>query len=180
MPYPLCDAISKRYCAICHTAKSMHHPHKIDDRHRECKTGGGADFALVLGSDNSHTTRGEVSRTGLQSDREQGACLAKEPALSLKFLLLDVVLRTLRRARATPKSSSPCFWDFLAFFPLQENPCFFWGIFPFFPRNFRGSAEKILLFLVVFLANFRTSKAKKIRASVRSQILSVKRRHLHN
>ena len=24
------------------TPKSTHHPHKIDDQHRECKTGGGA------------------------------------------------------------------------------------------------------------------------------------------
>ena len=38
------------------TAKSTHHPHKIDDQHRECKTGGGAYFAFFLGSDNSHTT----------------------------------------------------------------------------------------------------------------------------
>ena len=32
------------------TAKSTHHPHKIDDQHRECKTGGGAYFAFLLGS----------------------------------------------------------------------------------------------------------------------------------
>ena len=38
------------------TAKSTHHPHKIDDQHRKCKTGGGAYFAFFLGSDNSHTT----------------------------------------------------------------------------------------------------------------------------
>ena len=36
--------------------KSTHHPHKIDDQHRECKTGGGAYFAFFLGSENSHTT----------------------------------------------------------------------------------------------------------------------------
>ena len=38
------------------TAKSTHHPHKIDNQHRECKTGGGAYFAFFLASDNSHTT----------------------------------------------------------------------------------------------------------------------------
>ena len=37
------------------TAKSTHHPHKIDDQHREGKIGGGAYFAFFLGSDNSHT-----------------------------------------------------------------------------------------------------------------------------
>ena len=37
-------------------AKSTHHPHKIDDQHCKCKIGGGAYFALFLGSDNSHTT----------------------------------------------------------------------------------------------------------------------------
>ena len=31
--------------------KSTHHPHKIDNQHRECKTGGGAYFAFFLGSD---------------------------------------------------------------------------------------------------------------------------------
>ena len=29
-------------------AKSTHHPHKIDNQHRECKTGGGANFCLFL------------------------------------------------------------------------------------------------------------------------------------
>ena len=38
------------------TAKSMHHPHKIDDQHRECKIGGCTCFAFFLGSGNSHTT----------------------------------------------------------------------------------------------------------------------------
>ena len=38
------------------TGKSPHHSHKIDDQHRECKTGGGAYFAFFLNSDNSHTT----------------------------------------------------------------------------------------------------------------------------
>ena len=38
------------------TAKSTHHPHKIDDQHRECKTGGGAYFVFFLGSENSYTT----------------------------------------------------------------------------------------------------------------------------
>ena len=38
------------------TAKSTHHPHKIDDEPRECKTGGGAHFAFFLGFDNLHTT----------------------------------------------------------------------------------------------------------------------------
>ena len=42
------------------TAKSTHHPHKIDDQHRECKTGGGAYFAFLLGSDNSHTTSPKI------------------------------------------------------------------------------------------------------------------------
>ena len=30
------------------TAKSTHHPHKIDDQHRECKTAGGAYFAFFF------------------------------------------------------------------------------------------------------------------------------------
>ena len=38
------------------TAKSTHHPHKINNQHRECKTGGDAYFAFFLGPDNSHTT----------------------------------------------------------------------------------------------------------------------------
>ena len=41
------------------TARSPHHPHKIDDQHCECKTGasgGGAYFVFFLASDNSHTT----------------------------------------------------------------------------------------------------------------------------
>ena len=38
------------------TPKSTHHPHKIDNQHRECKTGGGAYFAFFLASDNSNTT----------------------------------------------------------------------------------------------------------------------------
>ena len=36
------------------SAKSTHHPHKIDDQHREFETGGGAYFAFLLGSSNSH------------------------------------------------------------------------------------------------------------------------------
>ena len=35
-------------------------PHKIDNQHRECKTGGGAYFAFFLGSDNSHTTTPKI------------------------------------------------------------------------------------------------------------------------
>ena len=41
-------------------AKSTHHPHKSDDQHRKCKTGGGAHFAFFLGSSNSHTTPPEI------------------------------------------------------------------------------------------------------------------------
>ena len=37
-------------------AKSTHHPHKMDNQHRECKTGGGTYFAFFLGSDKLHTT----------------------------------------------------------------------------------------------------------------------------
>ena len=33
---------------VFRTAKSTHHPHKIDDQHRECKTGGGAYFAFFF------------------------------------------------------------------------------------------------------------------------------------
>ena len=57
------------------TAKSTHHPHKIDDQHRECKTGGGAYFAFLLGSDNQHTTPQEyqVMRKVFSGD---GACFA--------------------------------------------------------------------------------------------------------
>ena len=38
------------------TAKSTQYPHKIDDQHGECKTGGGAYFAFSLGSNTLHTT----------------------------------------------------------------------------------------------------------------------------
>ena len=47
--------VPSRVCKF-RTAKSTHHPHKIDDQDRECKTGGGAYFPFFLGSDNSHTT----------------------------------------------------------------------------------------------------------------------------
>ena len=43
------------------TPKSTHHAHKIDDQHRECKTGGGAHFAFFLGSENSHTTPPKIA-----------------------------------------------------------------------------------------------------------------------
>ena len=46
------------------SAKSTHHPHKIDDQHRECKAGGGAYFAFFLGSDNSHTTPQNIPPDG--------------------------------------------------------------------------------------------------------------------
>ena len=42
--------------SVYQTTKSTHHPHKIDDQHCECETGGGAYFTFFLGSDNSHTT----------------------------------------------------------------------------------------------------------------------------
>ena len=35
--------------------ESTHHPHKIEDQHHKCKTGGGAYLPSFLGSDNSHT-----------------------------------------------------------------------------------------------------------------------------
>ena len=47
------------------TVKSAHHPHKIDDQHRECRTGGGAYFASLLGSDNLHTTPEEGFFVGM-------------------------------------------------------------------------------------------------------------------
>ena len=57
---------------FCQAPKSTHHPHKIGDRHRVCKTGGGAYFAFVLGSDNLYTpppkkktTRWERSFVGM-------------------------------------------------------------------------------------------------------------------
>ena len=49
------DSVPLRSHKLHRTAKSTHHPHKIDDQHRECKIGGGAFFAFLLGSDNSHT-----------------------------------------------------------------------------------------------------------------------------
>ena len=58
------------------TAKSTHHPHKIDDQHRKCKIGGGAYFAFLLGSDNSHTTPQKLPRDeeGLLFRRTQEGC----------------------------------------------------------------------------------------------------------
>ena len=55
------------------------------------------------------------------------------------------------------------FLDFLAFF-VARNFLAFLSVFPFFPRDFRGSAQrKILAFWVVFLAFFQQSKERKIR-----------------
>ena len=62
------------------TAKSTHHPHKIDDQHRECKTGGGAYFAFFLGSNNSHTTPPKIP-----PDEEglfRGSCVVRDPLFS--------------------------------------------------------------------------------------------------
>ena len=54
-----------------------------------------------------------------------------------------------------PYSSFPCFFgDFLAFFHLQGNPCFFWAFFPSFPGILGVlSSGKILVFFMVFLAH---------------------------
>ena len=68
-----------------HTA-STYHPHKIDDQHRECKTGGGAYFAFLLGSDNSHTTPPPLPK--IPPDKEGllwGLCVVRSP-LYLLFI----------------------------------------------------------------------------------------------
>ena len=56
-------------------------------------------------------------------------------------------------AIALPLSSFPCFFGFPCFFPCKDFLCFF-EHFPFFPRDFRGSAQRKnpLVFWVVFLA----------------------------
>ena len=55
------------------------------------------------------------------------------------------------------------FLEFLVFL-LCEEFLVFWGVFPFFSRDFRGSAGiKILVFLVVFLAFFPKNKERKDR-----------------
>ena len=46
----------RNFGCVFRPPKSTHHPHKIDNQHRECKTGGGAYFAFFLGSEDSHTT----------------------------------------------------------------------------------------------------------------------------
>ena len=60
------------------TAKSTHHPHKIDDQHRECKTRGGAYFAFFLGSDNSHTPP-PPKKTPDEEDLLWGWCVVGGP-----------------------------------------------------------------------------------------------------
>ena len=42
------------------TPELMHHPHKINDEHRQCKPRCGVYFALFLASDNSYTTRRKI------------------------------------------------------------------------------------------------------------------------
>ena len=82
---------------IFRTAKSTHHPHKIDDQYRECKTGGGAYFAFFLGSDNSHTTPPKIP-----PDKESllwGWCVVGGP--------LDIVMLPLRYPYRTIRFSSP-------------------------------------------------------------------------
>ena len=72
------------------TAKSTHHPHKTDDQHRECKTGGGAYFSFLLGSDNSHTTPPKIP-----PDEEGllwGWCVVRGPLLRT---LLETFFRLL-------------------------------------------------------------------------------------
>ena len=76
------------------TAKSTHHPHKIVDQDRGCKTGGGACFALFSGSDNSHTNPHKKSHLMRKVFCGVGAWLAAphltqpEPCFSKKFLYL--------------------------------------------------------------------------------------------
>ena len=52
------QAVDTPFFSLClfQTAKSTHHPHKIDDQHRKCKIEGGAYVAVFLGSDILHTT----------------------------------------------------------------------------------------------------------------------------
>ena len=60
----------------------MHYPHKIDDQHRECKIGGGACFAFLLGSDNSHAT--PPPQKNIPPDEEGllwGWCVVRGPLL---------------------------------------------------------------------------------------------------
>ena len=56
------------------------------------------------------------------------------------------------------------FFEFLVFLP-GEDFLVFLSVFPFFSRDFRGSAgiKKSLFFLVVFLAVFQKNKERKDR-----------------
>ena len=63
------------------TPKSTHHPHKIDNQHRACKTGGGAYFAFFLGCENSHTT--PQKRPLDEEDFLWGWCVVGSPLWSL-------------------------------------------------------------------------------------------------
>ena len=64
--------------------KSTHHPHKIDDQHRECKTGGGAYFAFFFGSDNSHTT--PTPKIPLEEEGLLwGWCVVRGPRVKIGF-----------------------------------------------------------------------------------------------
>ena len=69
----------------------------------------------------------------------------------------------------SPRTPNPVlpflvFLEFLVFFCLARISLFFLSVFPFFSRDFRGSAGiKILVFLVVFLAVFQKNKERKDR-----------------
>ena len=78
------------------TAKSTHHPHKMDGQHCACETGGGAYFAFLLGSDNSRTTPPRIppDEAGLL----WGWCVVRGP---LNYETID------QERKSSPKSK---FW----------------------------------------------------------------------
>ena len=49
-----------RLAEVDRTPQSAHHTHKNHDEHRQCNSGGGIHFAVLLGSDNSYTTPFEI------------------------------------------------------------------------------------------------------------------------
>ena len=105
------------FSAKCQTAKSTHHPHKTDDQHRECKTGGGAYLAFFLGSDNSHTTllRPERPFAGVSLDPKS------QKKKSVKKRVFGGLQKKPENTRQSPKktSESPMLCvscDFLGYF----------------------------------------------------------------
>ena len=74
-----------------------------------------------------------------------------KPRLCKSGFLKRALAQTRPRAWYHPGPPSLAFLDFLAFFLAFDFPCFFGASFPFFSKDFRGSAtRKTLAFLVGF------------------------------